>query len=74
MASYIDRKFGENPCLVVAHGDRLMNVVPNGANLAIPLQFLLGSIHLRFFLALFQIHLLADQLAGIFLVLFNPGP
>ena len=48
-----------------------MNVVPNGANLAIPFQFLLGSIHLRFFLALFQIHLLADQLAGIFLVLFQ---
>lgn len=63
----------ESPYLVVANWDRLVDVVPNGADLAVPLQLLLNSIVLCFFLGLVEVGLLADQVTGIFLVLCGPA-
>lgn len=58
-------------CLVVAHGDGLVNIVPNRPNLAVPLQFLLRSVLLSILLALLELGLLVDQLGRIFLGLFQ---
>jgi hypothetical protein len=55
--------------LVVAHGHGLVDVVSNGANLAVPFQFLLNSSILSRLLALLQLILLRHQLARILLVL-----
>ena len=63
------KRQGEVPCLVVAHGNRIVNVVSNHTNFTVPFHLLLKGSVLGLFLAFFQVRLLADQVACVFLVL-----
>lgn len=55
--------------LVVANGHGVVNVVSDSANLAVPLQFLLGSSFFSGLLLLLQFFLLRHKFARILLVL-----
>lgn len=54
-------------CLVVAHGNGLVDIVPNRPNLAVPLQLLLRGLLFSVLLALLKLGLLVDQVGRVFL-------
>lgn len=56
--------------LVVAHGDRLVDVIANRSNFAVTLQFLLGSEVFSLLFTLLNIGLLVHQITRVFLGLF----